>query len=49
MTYEKMNMRRTIAFVLSMGENKLGQECCDFYPNAETLEDLILEPFYAPQ
>jgi len=36
--------------ILSLeGENRLGEEFYEFYPDEEKLEDLILELFYAPK
>lgn len=44
--YEGYTMAETISLT---GENRMGQEYYEFYPDEEALEDLILELFYAPK
>lgn len=44
--YEGYDMSDTISLA---GENRLGEEFYEFYPDEELLEDLILELFYAPK
>lgn len=44
--YEGYPIGETISLT---GENRLGEEYYEFYPDEEALEDLILELFYAPK